>query len=148
MRALIQRVAHARVEIEGKVSGEIGQGLLVLLGITHDDTEKDIDWLVNKLCKLRIFTDDEGKMNLSVSDVGGDMLVVSQFTLHADTKKGTRPSYVKAARPEVAIPLYEQFLGKLRDTFNGKVETGEFGAMMAVSLLNDGPVTILLDTEG
>lgn len=147
MKALIQRVSHAKVEIGGSVSGEIGQGLLVLLGITHEDSEKDVDWLVNKLCKLRIFTDDEGKMNLSVSDVGGDMLVVSQFTLHAETKKGTRPSYIKAARPEVAIPLYELFLQKLRNTFSGKVETGEFGAMMAVSLLNDGPVTIMLDTE-
>jgi D-tyrosyl-tRNA(Tyr) deacylase len=147
MRALIQRVAHAKVEIEGQVSGEIGKGLLVLLGITHSDAQKDVDWLVNKLCKLRIFTDQEGKMNLSVEDIGGDMLVVSQFTLHADTRKGTRPSYVKAARPEQAIPLYEQFLSQLSTTFSGKVASGEFGAKMAVSLLNDGPVTIMLDTE-
>ena len=147
MRALIQRVGHAKVEIDNQVAGEIGHGLLVLLGITHEDGEKDIDWLVNKLCKLRIFTDDEGKMNLSVEDVDGDMLVISQFTLHADTKKGTRPSYIKAARPEVAIPLYEQFLHKLRESFSGKVSTGEFGAKMNVSLMNDGPVTIMLDTE-
>ncbi|MFK7970617.1 MAG: D-aminoacyl-tRNA deacylase [Bacteroidia bacterium] len=147
MKALIQRVSHAKVEIDDRISGEIGQGLLVLLGIAHEDSEKDIDWLVNKLVKLRIFTDADGKMNLSVADVGGDILVVSQFTLHADTKKGTRPSYIKAARPEVAIPLYELFLQKLRAAFSGQVATGEFGAMMQVSLLNDGPVTIMLDTE-
>ena len=147
MKALIQRVSHASVEIDGKVSGAIEKGLLVLLGITHEDGEKDIDWLVNKITKLRVFTDQDGKMNLSVEDVGGDLLVVSQFTLHADTRKGTRPSYVKAARPEVAIPLYEQFLERMRASFSGKVETGEFGAMMKVSLLNDGPVTIMLDTE-
>ena len=147
MKALIQRVTHAKVEIGGQVSGEIGQGLLVLIGITHEDDDKDIDWLVNKLCKLRIFNDSDGKMNLSVADVGGDILVVSQFTLHADTKKGTRPSYIKAARPEVAVPLYERFLERLRSSFSGKVATGEFGAMMNVSLLNDGPVTIMLDTE-
>ena len=147
MKALIQRVAHAKVEIEGNVSGEIQQGLLVLLGITHEDTEKDIDWLVNKLCKLRIFTDTEGKMNLSVEDVQGGILVVSQFTLHAETKKGTRPSYIKAARPEVAIPLYELFIKKLRMNLSGEVETGEFGAKIAVSFPNDGSVTIMLDTE-
>jgi D-tyrosyl-tRNA(Tyr) deacylase len=147
MRTIIQRVSHAKVEVEGRITGQIGQGLLILLGITHTDTEKDIEWLVKKIPNLRIFNDPEGKRNLSVTDIGGDLLVVSQFTLYADAKKGNRPSYIRSAPPDFSIPMYEQFLGVLRKEFSGKVETGEFGADMKVSLLNDGPVTILLDTE-
>jgi D-tyrosyl-tRNA(Tyr) deacylase len=146
MRAVVQRVSRAKVEIEGKCSGQIEKGLLVLLGITHADTKQDADWLIKKLVQLRIFNDEEGKMNRSVTDIGGDMLVVSQFTLHANSKKGNRPSYIRAAPPEVAIPLYEEFLRELDAAFPGKVERGEFGAYMQVSLLNDGPVTIILDT--
>ncbi len=147
MRALIQRVAEASVTIEGAISGQIEQGILVLLGITHDDSDKDIDWLIRKIIQLRIFTDEQGKMNLSVQDVGGDLLVISQFTLFADSKKGNRPSYVRSAPPDVAIPLYEEFLKRLRSQFAGRVETGEFGADMKVRLLNDGPVTIMLETR-
>ena len=147
MRALIQRVTEASVTIEGAISGQIGPGILVLLGITHDDTDKDIDWLIRKIIQLRIFTDEQDKMNLSVQDVGGDLLVISQFTLFADSKKGNRPSYVRSAPPDVAIPLYEEFLNRLRAQFSGKVETGEFGADMKVRLLNDGPVTIMLDSK-
>lgn len=147
MRALLQRVAHAKVTIEGQVSGQIGPGLLVLLGITHDDTAEDIDWLIKKITQLRIFKDEADKMNLSVQDIGGGLLVVSQFTLFADAKKGNRPSYTRSAPPPVAIPLYEQFLDTLRAHFDGPVETGEFGAMMQVDLCNDGPVTMLLDSK-
>lgn len=147
MRALIQRVTSAKVVIEGELSGAIEQGILVLLGITHEDTEADIDWLIRKITQLRIFTDDQGKMNLSVQDVQGGLLVISQFTLFADSKKGNRPSYTRSARPEVAIPLYEEFLDRLRQQFSGPVETGRFGADMKVSLLNDGPVTIMLDSK-
>jgi D-aminoacyl-tRNA deacylase len=147
MRAVIQRVSHARVEINAATIGEIGQGLLVLLGVTHEDGTEDIDWLVKKLVQLRIFNDAEGKMNLSVEDVKGGILVVSQFTLYADSKKGNRPSYIRSAPPAVAVPLYEQFLDALRSRFAGPIATGEFGAMMAVSLLNDGPVTIILDSR-
>jgi D-aminoacyl-tRNA deacylase len=147
MRAVIQRVAHASVRIGEATVGEIGQGLLVLLGVTHEDGAGDIDWLVKKLVQLRVFNDDEGKMNLSVEDVKGGILVVSQFTLYADSKKGNRPSYIRSAPPAIAIPLYEQFLTALRARFQGPVATGEFGAMMAVSLLNDGPVTIILDSS-
>lgn len=147
MRALIQRVSTAKVVIEGEISGEIGQGILVLLGITHDDSEKDIEWLIRKITQLRIFSDEEGKMNLSVQDVEGSLLVISQFTLFADSKKGNRPSYIQSAPPDVAIPLYEKFLNKLGQNFVGKIETGKFGADMKVSLLNDGPVTIMLDSK-
>jgi D-tyrosyl-tRNA(Tyr) deacylase len=147
MRAVIQRVAHSKVVIEGEVSGEIQQGLLVLLGITHDDQQADIDYLVRKLIQLRIFTDEAQKMNRSVQDVQGGILVVSQFTLYADSKKGNRPSYIRSAPPPVAIPLYEQFLKSLKAQFSGPVATGEFGAMMEVSLLNDGPVTIIIDSQ-
>lgn len=147
MRALIQRVSSAKVVIEDDISGQIGQGILVLLGITHDDSDKDIDWLIRKITQLRIFSDEEGKMNLSVQDVQGGLLVISQFTLYADSKKGNRPSYTKSAPPATAIPLYEAFLHNLRQTFAGKVETGKFGADMKVSLLNDGPVTIMLDSK-
>jgi D-tyrosyl-tRNA(Tyr) deacylase len=147
MRVVIQKVSHSQVAIEDRISGSIEQGLLVLLGITHDDNQKDIAWLVKKIVNLRIFKDEAGKMNLSVKDVGGDILVVSQFTLYANSKKGNRPSYTRSAPPEAAIPLYEQFLAHLRDNFGGEVATGEFGAMMKVSLLNDGPVTIILDSR-
>lgn len=147
MRALIQRVTQAQVDIGDEISGKIENGLLVLLGITHDDGEADIEWLVKKITQLRIFNDENGKMNLSVVDVGGGLLLVSQFTLFADAKKGNRPSYIRSAGPEVAIPLYERFLKTLRARFSGPVETGEFGANMQVSLLNDGPVTIWLDSQ-
>lgn len=147
MRAVLQRVSHAKVEVEGRVTGEIAGGLMVLLGVTHEDTAADIDWLVKKIVQLRIFNDGDGKMNLSVQDVQGGILVVSQFTLFADSKKGNRPSYIRSAPPAVSIPLYEQFVAQLRAAFAGPVQTGEFGADMKVSLLNDGPVTIILDTK-
>lgn len=147
MRALVQRVAHAQVDVEGKTVGKIDQGLMVLLGITHEDEEKDIQYLVKKLIKLRIFNDEAGKMNLSVEDISGGMLVISQFTLFANSKKGNRPSYIRSAPPDVSIPMYEKFLAHLRSQFAGPVETGEFGAEMKVSLLNDGPVTIMLDSK-
>lgn len=147
MRAVIQRVSRASVTVAGNTIGEIGQGLLVLLGVTHDDTAADSEWLIKKIVQLRIFNDTEGKMNLSVEDVAGGILVVSQFTLYADAKKGNRPSYIRSAPPAVSIPLYEEFLQVLRQRFQGPIATGEFGAMMDVSLLNDGPVTIILDSR-
>lgn len=147
MRAVIQRVRFSKVEVAGQIVGEIPAGLLVLLGITHDDSASDIDWLVRKIPQLRIFNDDQGKMNLSVQDVGGDILVISQFTLYANSRKGNRPSYIRSAPPEISIPLYEAFVDTLRQQFSGQVATGEFGADMAVSLLNDGPVTIILDSR-
>ncbi|MEO1257727.1 MAG: D-aminoacyl-tRNA deacylase [Bacteroidota bacterium] len=147
MRIVIQRVSEASVAIEGKMNAEIGQGLLVLLGIEEVDGQEDIDWLCKKVSQLRIFGDAEGKMNLSVQDVKGSIIVVSQFTLHASTKKGNRPSYIKAAKPDVAIPLYEQFVKTLRQVSGLQVGTGEFGADMKVRLLNDGPVTIVMDTK-
>lgn len=147
MRVLIQRVSEAKVMIEGRTAGEIDQGLLVLLGIEHEDTKEDADWLIKKLIGLRIFNDEEGKMNLSIDDVKGAFLVVSQFTLHASTKKGNRPSYINAARPETAIPLYEYFKKALADQSNMIVESGEFGADMKVQLINDGPVTIWMDSK-
>lgn len=147
MRALIQRVSQASVVVEGNTIGSIGQGILILLGITHTDTEKDIDFLVKKITQLRIFTDEAGKMNLSVQDIKGELLIISQFTLYADYAKGNRPSYMRSAPPAVAIPLYEQAIVAFRAAFSGKVATGEFGADMKVSLLNDGPVTIMLDSE-
>lgn len=147
MRAVIQRVSHAKVEVAERTTGAIEKGLMVLLGVTHEDTQADIDWLVKKIANLRIFTDEYGKMNLSVKDVNGDILVVSQFTLYGNAKKGNRPSYIRSAPPEVSIPLYEQFLKTLDQAFEGKVATGEFGAKMAVSLLNDGPVTIIIDSK-
>ncbi len=146
MRVLIQRVSEASVTINETVHGAIDQGLLLLVGIEHDDNQQDIEWLVKKIAQMRIFSDDEGKMNLSVQDIKGSALVISQFTLHASTKKGNRPSYIKAARPEVAILLYEQFVKSL-SAQNISVETGEFGADMKVQLLNDGPVTIWLDSR-
>lgn len=147
MRALIQRVSRASVSIDQKIVGEIKTGLLILLGIEENDTMEDIAWLSGKICRLRIFNDSSKVMNLSLTDINGDALVVSQFTLHASTKKGNRPSYIKAARPETAIPLYEAFL-KQMETDNGKpAQTGVFGAMMNVELINDGPVTIFIDTK-
>lgn len=147
MRAILQRVSTARVAVAGRTVGEIGPGLLVLLGITHEDQLADIDWLVKKIVQLRVFNDDDGKMNRSVEEVEGGILVVSQFTLYADSKKGNRPSYVRSAPPSVSIPAYAQFLDTLRQRFSGPIATGEFGAMMAVSLENDGPVTIILDSQ-
>lgn len=147
MRIVIQRVSEASVKIENEVVGSIEKGMLILLGIEHDDSEEDVQWLVGKLINLRIFSDEEGKMNLSIQDVKGAFLVVSQFTLHASTKKGNRPSYVKAARPELAIPLYQLFVEKLASDSSLRVETGEFGADMKVALINDGPVTIIIDSK-
>lgn len=147
MRVVIQRVSEASVKIDGRISGEIGRGLLILLGIEHEDDRSDADWLIQKIIGLRIFSDHEGKMNLSVAEVDGHFLVVSQFTLHASTKKGNRPSYIKAARPEHAIPMYNYFVDSLAKASETKVETGEFGADMKVSLVNDGPVTILMDSK-
>lgn len=147
MRIVVQRVTHASVTIDGMVKSEIGLGMLVLLGIEEADTQEDVDWLCQKLTKLRIFGDENDSMNLDINQVGGSFLVVSQFTLHALTKKGNRPSFIRAARPEVAIPLYEQFLKHLAEVSGREVQSGEFGAMMAVELLNDGPVTILMDSK-
>jgi len=147
MRILLQRVTSASVVVDGETTGSIQQGLLVLLGIAPSDTAADIEHLVKKILQLRIFNDEADKMNLSVQDIGGELLVVSQFTLYADSKKGNRPSYTRAAPPAIAIPLYEAFLAALRASFAGKIATGIFGADMEVSLLNDGPVTIWLDSE-
>lgn len=146
MIAVIQRVLQASVEIEGTIKSEIGKGLLVLVGMEEADTAKDVEWLSAKIVNLRIFNDAQGVMNVSVKDDGGAIIVVSQFTLHASTKKGNRPSYIKAARPEVAIPLYEQFVRTLGDNLGKPVQTGEFGADMKISLVNDGPVTIVIDS--
>ena len=147
MRVVIQRVAHASVTIEGVVKSRIDAGLLVLLGIEHDDNQEDIEWLCKKIAAMRIFSDEAGLMNKSVQDIEGEMIVVSQFTLHASTKKGNRPSFIKAARPETAIPLYEQFVQMLAAESGRPVYTGTFGADMKVELLNDGPVTILMDSK-
>lgn len=147
MRIVAQRVTRASVTIGGKVKSEIGLGMLVLLGIEEADNEEDIEWLCQKLTKLRIFSDENDAMNLDSNQVAGSFLVVSQFTLHALTKKGNRPSFIRAARPEVAIPLYEQFLKHLAEVSGREVQSGEFGAMMEVELLNDGPVTIIMDSK-
>ncbi|MBI3137062.1 MAG: D-tyrosyl-tRNA(Tyr) deacylase [Sphingobacteriales bacterium] len=147
MRAVIQRVSRARVTIEGKVHSEIGWGLLVLLGIEDADTEEDIQWLSGKIINLRIFNDAAGVMNESVKDKSGDILLVSQFTLHASTKKGNRPSYIKASKPGVAVPIYEKMIAQLSRDLGKSVSTGIFGADMKVELLNDGPVTIVMDTK-
>lgn len=147
MRAVIQRVTHASVTINGSVSSSIGNGLLVLAGIEDADSASDIEWLSGKIVNLRIFNDQNGVMNLSVLDTGGDILVVSQFTLHASTKKGNRPSYIRASKPDVAIPMYNQFVSQLVTDLGKPVFTGEFGADMKVQLLNDGPVTIVIDTK-
>ena len=147
MRVVIQRVKHAQVNIGGQEHSHIDQGLLVLLGITHDDTPSDAEWLVQKILKMRIFDDEAGVMNRSVLDVNGAVMVVSQFTLMAATQKGNRPSYIRAARPEQAIPLYEYFIENLNQSLQTPAATGEFGADMQVALLNDGPVTIIMDTH-
>ncbi|MCZ4319515.1 D-aminoacyl-tRNA deacylase [Aequorivita viscosa] len=147
MRVLIQRVKKASVSIEGEIFSEIKQGLLILLGIEAEDTQEDINWLTGKIARLRIFSDENDAMNLSVQDINGDCLVVSQFTLHANTKKGNRPSFINAAKPEIAIPRYEEFVLQLESQTNSKVKTGSFGAMMDVALINDGPVTIWMDSK-
>lgn len=147
MRVLIQRVKKASVTIEGELFSEINQGLLILLGIEDEDSQDDINWLAGKISKLRIFSDENDAMNLSIKDIDGDCLVVSQFTLHANTKKGNRPSFIKAAKPEIAIPLYKKFISQLESEMAKKVETGTFGAMMDVALINDGPVTIWIDSK-
>lgn len=146
MRAVVQRVSSSKVTVDGNVTGEISKGLLVLLGVTHEDTSKDVDYMIDKILNLRIFEDENEKMNLSLKDVGGELLVVSQFTLYGDCRKGKRPSFSNAARPDVAIPLYEEFIKKAKDQ-DVVVGTGEFGAHMMVDLTNDGPVTILLESN-
>ncbi len=147
MKAVIQRVNYASVTIDNKVVSKIDQGLLVLLGITSQDNQEDIQWLSNKIVNLRIFNDASGVMNKSVNDVDGDLIIVSQFTLMANTKKGNRPSYIRAANSEIAIPLYEDFIAKTETLLGKKVGTGIFGADMKIDLQNDGPVTIIIDTE-
>ena len=147
MKAVIQRVAKASVTIEGEIVASINNGLLILLGIVDKDTQEDIIWLSNKIANLRVFGDENDVMNRSIIDVNGNAIVVSQFTLHASTKKGNRPSYIKAAKPEVAIPLYKSFVNQLEKDLNKIVQTGQFGADMKVELLNDGPVTIIIDTK-
>lgn len=147
MRAVIQRVLEASVTVAGKREAEIGPGLLVLVGVEDADTSEDIAWLTAKIANLRIFGDRNGVMNLSVQEVSGEIIVVSQFTLHASTKKGNRPSYIKAARPEIAVPLYEEFVSTLQQLCGQTIQTGIFGADMKVALVNDGPVTIVIDTK-
>ena len=147
MKAVIQRVSQASVTINHEKVADIGQGLLVLVGIEDADTQEDIDWLTAKIAQLRIFNDENGVMNQSVQEVKGDVIVVSQFTLHASTKKGNRPSYLKASKPAIAIPLYEAFVLSMEKSIGKKVQTGQFGADMKVSLVNDGPVTIIIDTK-
>jgi D-tyrosyl-tRNA(Tyr) deacylase len=147
MKAVIQRVLDASVTINGNIVGDINKGLLVLVGVEDADNHEDIDWLTSKIANLRIFGDENDVMNLSLKDIDGEMIIVSQFTLHALTKKGNRPSYVKAAKPKIAIPLYENFVLKMEMELGKKVQTGQFGADMKVSLINDGPVTIIIDTK-
>ncbi|MDQ3846358.1 MAG: D-aminoacyl-tRNA deacylase [Bacteroidota bacterium] len=147
MRVVIQRVSKASVTVEDTITGCIQTGLLVLLGIEDADGEEDCKWLSNKIVNLRIFNDEEGVMNRSIIDIGGDLLLISQFTLHASTKKGNRPSYIKASKPEIAIPLYEKMIRQLESDLGKKIQTGVFGADMKVELLNDGPVTIFIDTK-
>lgn len=147
MRVLVQRVSHAKVTVEGAVTGEIGRGLLLLVGIREDDTGGQLEWMAAKVAKLRVFDDAEGRMNLSVRDVDGGVLAISQFTLYGDTRKGNRPSYVAAARPEKAEPMYDEFCGKLGEAIGKPVEKGVFGAHMDVELTNDGPVTVMIEKE-
>ena len=147
MRIVLQRVSRAEVRVDGRVVGSIARGHVLLVGFTADDGEEQIDWMADKVLGLRVFTDDEGKMNLALEDVGGDLLVVSQFTLYGDTSKGRRPSFVRAAAPEVATGLYDRFVRALRSRTERRIETGEFGAMMDVELVNDGPVTLVLERE-
>jgi D-tyrosyl-tRNA(Tyr) deacylase len=147
MRAVIQRVAHAQVDVDGKTVGSIGEGLLVLVGIEDADQLEDVEWLTGKIANIRIFNDEQGVMNVSVKDINGEVLVVSQFTLHASTKKGNRPSYIRASKADHAVPMYELFKQKLSMEIGKEVQAGVFGADMKVSLLNDGPVTIVMDTK-
>ena len=147
VRIVIQRVSRASVEVEGEIIGEIDQGFMILVGISVDDQVEDADWLASKVASLRVFADAEGKMNLDIRNVNGNCLVISQFTLHAKYKKGTRPSFIRAAKPDQAIPLYEHFCTKLSEAIGKLVQRGEFGAMMNVSLVNEGPVTIVMDTH-
>ncbi|WP_286760876.1 D-aminoacyl-tRNA deacylase [Salegentibacter sp. UBA1130] len=147
MRVVLQRVSKASVQINHEINAVMRTGLLILLGIENEDSQEDIDWLCNKIVKMRIFSDDNNAMNLSLLDVGGDAIIVSQFTLHASTKKGNRPSFIKAAKPDVAVPLYEKFIEKFEETLGKPVGTGEFGADMKVELINDGPVTIIVDSK-
>jgi len=147
MRIVIQRVSEASVKVEGKIISAIKTGMLVLVGIEDSDSQNDIDWLTTKIVQLRIFDDENGVMNLSVKDVNGEILIVSQFTLHASTKKGNRPSYIRASKPDYAIPMYEKFILKMEELLGKKVGTGKFGAMMDVALVNDGPVTIIIDSK-
>jgi D-tyrosyl-tRNA(Tyr) deacylase len=147
MRIVVQRVQEASVEIDSKIISKISKGLLVLLGIENEDENSDADYLIQKLINLRIFIDNEGKMNLSIKEIDGEVLIVSQFTLYASTKKGNRPSYIRAARPENAVPLYNYFIQKVQLEFEKTIQTGEFGADMQVRLLNDGPVTIIIDSK-
>lgn len=147
MRVVLQRVSKASVTVEDKIVSEIGRGILILVGIEDDDKQEDIEWLTAKITQLRIFDDENGVMNLSVKDVEGEILIVSQFTLHASTKKGNRPSYIRASKPDFAIPMYEKFIQKTEALLGKKVGTGKFGAMMEISLVNDGPVTIIIDTK-
>ncbi len=147
MKVVIQRVTKASVTINGNIKASIGSGLLILLGIEDADMIEDIEWLSSKICNLRIFNDESGVMNLSVKDISGEIILVSQFTLHASTKKGNRPSYIKAAKPETAIPIYEKMIQQLQSDLGKPIKTGEFGADMKVELLNDGPVTIIIDSK-
>ena len=147
MRAVIQRVNHASVSIENKIKSSINKGLLIFIGIEDSDTDEDINWLSNKITQLRIFDDEDGVMNLSVKDITGEILTISQFTLHAKTKKGNRPSYIQAAKPDISIPLYKKFVEQLAHDLGKVIQTGEFGAYMKVTLENDGPVTIIIDTK-
>ena len=147
MIAVIQRVSHAQVSIENSIVAQIGHGFMVLLGITHDDTEVDIDYLVKKIIGLRVFSDSEGRMNLDLKQTNGEVLLISQFTLHASTKKGNRPSFIDAARPDIAIPLYQKMISEMSAVLGQNIKTGEFGADMQVLLENDGPVTIIIDSK-
>jgi len=147
MRVVIQRVSEASVKVENQVIGQIESGFMILAGFETEDKQKDLEWMSGKICKLRIFNDENGVMNINIKDAGGSILLISQFTLHADAQKGNRPSYINAARPEIAIPLYQKFIHQLELDLGKPIQTGEFGADMKVSLVNDGPVTILLDSK-
>jgi D-tyrosyl-tRNA(Tyr) deacylase len=147
MIAILQRVSEASVKIDGNIKGEIQTGFLVLLGVTHHDTQEDVEWISKKIVAMRVFADEEGKMNLDLSAINGDILLISQFTLHASTKKGNRPSFIEAARPEIAIPLYEKTIAQLEKDLGRAIQTGTFGADMKINLVNDGPVTIILDSK-
>ena len=147
MKVVLQRVSKASVEIDGKVEGQIHKGLLILVGIEDADNDEDLEWLSGKIVRLRVFDDNEGVMNLSVKEIDGEILLISQFTLQASTKKGNRPSYIKASKSEIAIPLYEKFISQIEKDLGKNIQTGKFGAMMQVSLINDGPVTIIIDSK-